>query len=117
MTDFMVDGKIVDRPEPWKVFIVFGEFEEPTKKTNFVIVRMPSGHVPWSKKIVPAINRLVRSFDNDKAAYWIVDGEPVVIEPGNFYRDSKQPIPVSKRLWDNTAALHYEWNGTELVQV
>ena len=117
MTDFLVEGQIVTRPEPWTVFIVLGEFEEPTMNVNFIIVRMPSGRVPWSKKITPAINRLVRSFNNDKPAYWIVDGESVVIEPGNFYRDTKKPIPVGKRLWDNTAALHYEWNGTEVVKV
>jgi hypothetical protein len=40
--------------------VIYGSLTEPSTRLNFVCVRIPSGRVPWRKKIVPAIERLVR---------------------------------------------------------
>jgi hypothetical protein len=89
----------------WVVFVVYGTVHDPSGKAGGLIVRMPSGRVPWSKKIVPAINKLTRKYSearDKKDHYWNVDGD--LSQPGD------------KPLWDCIAFAHYEWNGTELVK-
>ena len=89
-------------------FMVYGTFIPPSKCTAFIIIRMPKGRVPWSKKIAPAINKLVKQWKKDNEEFWWnVDGE----NTPTIYEGER-----SIRLWDTkTGALRYEWNGTELV--
>lgn len=95
-------------------FIVYGPFIEPSRSENFIIVRMPEGRVPWSKQIVPAIHKLVRSFYEatddpaqrrlNKDVKWYVGGDP--------------DEPETSALWIGKHA-RYEWtpeNGLQAVQ-
>lgn len=102
----MTERKFIDYDHQKHVdFIVYGAFTPPSG-TSFIIVRMPNGRVPWSKKIAPAINKLVRQWKRkDEEFYWNIDGEHTQFED-------------EIRLWDTrTGALRYEWNGQELVKV
>lgn len=119
MTDFIINGERKEIKEPWVVFTVYGEVHEPSGKPGGLIVRMPSGRVPWSKKIAPAINKLVKKYAERgvKNPYWNVDGEGTVFIGKNFYYGTQKPIPESVRLWDCKAFAHYEWNGKELIKV
>jgi hypothetical protein len=118
MTEFFIDGKRKEIEEPWVVFSVYGDFLEPSFKQHMIIVRMPSGRVPWTKKIAPAINRLVKQwgFPGDRAVYWNVDGEHTIFVGKNFYHGTDEPIPESKRLWDCISFAHYEWDGEKLIK-
>lgn len=90
-------------PTKWRVFMTYGAFTEPEKGVNFIFVRMPEGRTPWTKKIVPAIKKLVHPWRDDKSmtkTRWDVDGEP---EGGSF--------------WASKKARKFEWNGVELVEV
>lgn len=109
MATFLTESGIEERSEPWDVFTVYGSFTEPTKGKNFIIIRIPSGRVPWAKKIAPAINRLIGPWmhaglkGHDR--FWGVDGEHV-IRLGD------------KRLWDCTeSTIRYEWSGHSLERV
>lgn len=108
MVDFLINGRVEHVEEPWETFIVYGSFDEPNTGKNFIVVRMPSGRVPWSKKIAPAINKLVKQWyhqnTKEKDRFWNLEGENVV-------------GPRDIRLWDTTTTVRYEWNGTELVRV
>ncbi|RYD59601.1 MAG: hypothetical protein EOP83_20560 [Verrucomicrobiaceae bacterium] len=101
----------------WTVFMVYGSFNDPVTNLNFFIVRMPKGRVPWSKKIAPALNRIVRGhFSNEEIQqdrvraqngrethiHWNVEGEAHV--HGDLW-DLKRPVT------------RYEWNGAELVKL
>jgi hypothetical protein len=101
----------------WETFMVYGSFTEPTTGKNFIFIRKPSGRVPWRRKIVPAIERIVGPWftpeqrDKDKRArergrerqcIWHVDGDP---DPANSMWFVKQPVA------------RYEWNGEALVAV
>jgi hypothetical protein len=102
--------------EKWRHIIVYGEFNIPHrteqgKYINFFIFRYPDRRVPWSKKIAPALDRLVQSFVPDyprsrgerkKKAYWNVDGGNEV--DGSDLRDIK-------------IADQYEWTGSEIRKV
>jgi hypothetical protein len=91
------------RTDSWTVFIVYGEFHEPTSKAGGLVVRMPSGKVPWKKKIVPAIAKLIRPWSETKSTpYWNVEGD---LGSGE---DS---------LWITKAFARYEWDGEGLVRV
>ena len=113
--DYLDENKrVVHVEESWRTFTVYGNFEEPTKKTNFIVVRIPEKGAQWSKKIVPAINRLVRSWFRKedlrgrngypREAYWNVDGEPTYLTKD------------SRRIWDTDKALRFEWDGEKLVE-
>ena len=112
--------QLTEAKEPWTDFIVYGSFTDPSTGKNGFVVRMPSGRVQWSKKIVPAINRLVRSFhtpeqlqqDRERTrSYgrhrsefrWDVTGD-----------DSR---PGDKPLWDVTSFARYQWDGTDLIKI
>jgi hypothetical protein len=87
----------------WTAFLVYGSFSVPnTDNLNFIIVRMPAGRVPWSKKIAPAINRLVKPWHRpgDREKFWDIDGDD---EKGS--------------LWAVTLTRKFEWNGAELREV
>jgi hypothetical protein len=102
----------------WTTFMVLGSFKDSATGLNFFIVRMPSGRVPFQKKIVPAIRRQVMTYftPEDRAAaareklmrggsdrlHWTIDGEP---EIGSYWNLTK------------SRPRRYEWNGTELVPV
>jgi hypothetical protein len=92
--------------------MVYGNFIEPTMGKNFVMMRIPAGRQPWTKKIAPAINRLVRPWfsADDRDRYWNVDGEPTIL-------CEDDGTPKSKRLWETTLTPRYEWNGSEIVKV
>jgi hypothetical protein len=82
-------------------FIVYGEFTEPRHGACFIVVRMPSGRVPWNTKIVPAINRLVKQWMREPEKFgrrWWVDGGALGI-------------------WSNKKFTRYKWNSTKLVEV
>jgi hypothetical protein len=86
--------------------MVYGSFTDPTNKANFVILRVPEGHLAWSKKIVPAIFRLVKPWrdentDGQGKYFWHIDGDP----------NPKQS------LWNTKKARRYQWNGTDFVEV
>jgi hypothetical protein len=90
----------------WDVFMVYGSFEVPnTDKgkgtVNFIIIRKPIGRIPWSKKVVPAINRLVRE--------WY----PISRHKDNFWNcEGTKP-----ELWNTKLTRRFEWNGSELVEI
>jgi hypothetical protein len=102
----------------WTTFMVYGGFEDPATGLNFFMARMPKGRVPFQKKIVPALKRIVMSLytDADKAAAkserwsrgyserlrWSIEGEP---DEGVYWNLTKNK------------PTRYEWNGTELVNV
>jgi hypothetical protein len=89
----------------WVVFTVCGTFHEPSGKAGGLIVRMPSGRVPWCKKIAPAIDKLTKKYSEtrDKGNHcWTVEGD--------------LSLPGDKPLWDCVAFAHYEWNGNGLVK-
>lgn len=92
-----------EAPSRLVVFIVYGSFTEPTMGKNFIVVRMPEGRVPWSKKIVPAIHRLVSPwFNRGVDKHWYVDGE-------NDHGPGEPP------LWETRTTARYEWTGRSLV--
>lgn len=88
----------------WRVFMVYGSFEDPVSKVNFIVMRVPEGHLAWSRKIVPAIYRLVRPWRGlgvSDRYFWHVDSDP----------NPKQS------LWDTKKARRYQWDGTNFVEV
>jgi hypothetical protein len=102
----MTERKLIDyNSQKYVDFVVYGTFTPPSGPP-FIIIRMPKGRVPWSKKIAPAINKLVRQWKNKNEEFYCnIDGEHTRFED-------------EIRLWDTrTGALRYEWNGQELVNV
>ncbi len=117
------------------IFIVYGGFNDPTTNLNLFLVMMPSGRVPWSECIVPAIHRLVQSFvpkpDNGpykrpKHAVEIRDGVERHVtyswprerkKVADWYVDGGNGGRDRWENWSNVSASRYEWNGTELVKV
>jgi len=105
-----MERKLIDYDgQKYVDIMVYGTFDPPSACTAFIVVRMPNGRVPWwlqnwSKKIAPAINKLVRQWKRkDEKLYWNIDGEHAL------YTDEP-------RLWNTKAqVLKYEWNGQELV--
>ena len=85
-----------------KVILIYGSFKEPTQGENFIVLRYPACRIPWSKKIVPAINRLVRPWfpegGQSRDRFWNVDGG-------------------YESLWETTLTPRYEWDGDKLVKV
>jgi hypothetical protein len=80
--------------------IVYGEFKEPEKGVNFIVVRIPDGRCPWAKKIAPAIHRLIKSFTKSRSyPDWNAWGE-------NEGQD----------LWATKTAVRYLWDGDDLVK-
>ena len=90
----------------WDVFMVYGCFEVPGTDrgkgtVNFIIVRKPAGRIAWSKKVAPAINRLVREWypaRTHKDNFWNCEG-------------------VEAKLWGTELTRRFEWNGSDLVEV
>lgn len=83
--------------------MVYGAFTVPnTKNVNFIIVRKPAGRAPWSKKIAPAINKLVRGWypGTEKIKDWYVEGEAEGAD-----------------LWTVKATRKFEWSDNTLVEV
>ena len=106
--EYMDDGSRASVPvsqlarPPYVDFIVYGDFTEPTKGVNFIVVRRPSGRFPFQKKLVPAIEKLIRPwFPADATSrrdrLWNVDGDP--LRPG-------QPM-----LWQTKVARRFEWDA------
>lgn len=99
--------RIDSSKEPYVDFTVYGEIKIPAENNACFIVRIPNGRVPWSKKIAPAINKLINSWDkNNKNAQWYVDGDTA-----NFIGDM--------RLWDIKAGkiLKYQWINDQLKEI
>ena len=96
--------------------MVYGSFTEPTTDKNFIIVRMPSGRVPWSKKIQPAINRLVGAWftpeqrERDRRAKWLGS------ELGCFWQVEGDPDPENSLWFLKQPVARYEWNGEALIE-
>lgn len=54
-----------------KYYLIYGLFTEPTSKQGFIVIRTPDVRLPWSKKVAPAIQRLVKPWmENPKDVYW-----------------------------------------------
>lgn len=63
-------------------YLVYGDFRDQQTGKNFFFIRIPDGawsdgytrRIPWSKKIAPAINRLVREIVEDLVwTFWNID--------------------------------------------
>lgn len=78
-------------------FIAYGDFEDPETGQNFIVIRRPNGRVKWSREIVPAIDRLLKSWY--RHVEWNVDGEQ-----------------KGQSLWKTKIANRYLWDGTKLVK-
>lgn len=85
------------------VCMLFGDFTDPQTGTNFIILRIPNGswsdgyirRLPWSRKIEPAMKRLVHEIVG-KDVWYTLDG------------DSGFP---EKSLWDTRIARRYSWDA------
>jgi len=129
---------------PWIINLIYGDFNlphrtEPGECVNFFVFRYPSGRIPWSKEIVPALNRLVQSFvpvpEPPKHLYERVEQEVL-----NLSEDKKTIVPTmewvrvrvprprkehahwyvdwgGEGLWKTKIADHYEWTGSEIRYV
>ena len=84
-------------------FIVYGSFVDPTTGVNFIVIRMPAGRVPWQKKIIPAVRRLVKP--------WTDVGEELRLDVDG------DPKPEEHSLWNNSRSRRYEWRSNALVEV
>jgi hypothetical protein len=107
---------VEDKKSAWTTFLVIGSFTEPTTGKNFIVVRIPKGRVPWSRKIVPAINQIVKEWfteemrqadkhakrrEREKECKWHVEGE-----------DEEDTLWYLKQ-----SVARYEWSGEMLVKV
>lgn len=97
------------RPED-RIILVYGSFADPATGANFFMLRVPSGRLPWSKKIAPALHRLIRSWLSHEriaadrayrqrygysAEHWNVEGQ-------------------DREAWSVTMCSRFIWTGTEL---
>ncbi len=113
----IVEGTDQPAQKPGRAIMVYGSFKDPDTGKGFFIIRVPRGRVQWSKKIAPAINRIVTSMYSDEERkqdrylrrmwrepliYWNVEGDD---PKGESFWDLKQTVT------------RYEWNGNELVKV
>lgn len=106
--------------------LVYGDFLEPTMGKNYIIVFVPSGRIPWSKKIAPAIDRLVQSFVPKpiRAAYkrpkhvLNSDGSGITY---SWTRERRQKASWSVDNYDvpgeTKTTVRYAWSGTNLVKI
>jgi hypothetical protein len=71
---------------------------------------MPNGKVPWSKKIAPAINKLINSWSKSKYKGW--DTEMAIDHESAIYEGDP-------RLWDlkKKGTLRYQWLDNKLIEV
>lgn len=98
------DGYVQFDDEPYATFMVYGSFKVPEFGTNFIIVRRKAGRCAWTKKLGPAIDKLVRQW-GAKRYDWLSEGEG-------------SRLIGDKRLWDCVdSTLRYEWDGNALVLV
>jgi len=82
-----------------RTIMIYGSFRDPETKLNFFFVRVPVGRIPWSKKIAPAIHKLVKPMlENHETIY---DWWPERIKDD-----------ISK-----TNVTRYLWDGEKLVKV
>lgn len=89
-----------------RVVMVYGSFDVPdTNNVNFILFRMPEGRCPWSKRIAPAVNRLVRTWypkkkpRRDEPYYWNVDW------------DSYEEV------WHTKKTRKFSWESGEIIEV
>ena len=98
-------------PPPDRIFLLYGDWTDG-QGLNFVYCRCPGGRVPWSRKIAPALQRLVRRMHggarNRPLPFWSIDGLPA--EPG----------VEQGAMWDSHTqgkARRFRWDGAEFVEV
>src|SRR5208282_5374868 len=112
-------GTMSSHEEPFYDYMVYGSFEEPTKKVNFIVVRMSAKRKGrnW-RKAMQVINRMVRRwFSEEDLRYdrsyrygrewkciWNIEGENcVTLNPDGTIN--------GVRLWDTKRALRFQWDG------
>jgi hypothetical protein len=101
----------------WRVNMIYGSFSEPTTKKNFFIIRVPEGRVQWSKKIAPAITRLVRSWYTDEDRKRDAYNRKMLRDPVIYWK-AEGDNPNEKSFWAlEQAVARYEWNGSALITV
>ncbi len=93
--------------------LVYGSFTDPKTGLNFFLIRYPEGRVPWSKKMAPALNRMIREWfsaeqraqaqrerwlrgDSD-AMFWQVEG-------------------IEDDAWETTKPTRLVWDGSAFVE-
>jgi hypothetical protein len=101
-------------PPDWSLGMAYGSFTDPESGFNFFFVRLPKGRKPWTKKVVPAINRVVRAMYSEKEVrdhfesvrsgregliYWNFEA----LDPEDWFL--KKPVT------------RYEWTAEGLVKV
>ena len=86
-----------------RIVMVYGSFIVPNTPNgvNFILFRMPEGRTPWSKKIAPAINRLVKKWypPDEREPYWNVDW------------DSYDEV------WRTKKTRKFEWKNENVIEV
>jgi len=119
-------GRMEEREDgDFMTFFVYGTFTEPEKNQNFFIIRSkPTKRNTFPRKLKTAINALVQPWykeedryhdknrkrycDQEIKCWWDVDGEGVVyVKPDGVTLEGP-------RMWDNKAAIHFEWDGENL---
>jgi hypothetical protein len=118
--NYCIDGVHKYIKEPFNDLSIYGNFPSQSEgKASLFILRLPNGNLPWSKKIRPAINKLVKSWMLTKEKVrWNIESEGMIFVGKNFYTGTTEPIPETERFWDGYNKYpHYEWNGKELIKV
>lgn len=97
--------------DPWRTFMVYGSFRLENGE-NFFFVRVPKRGLPWHKKVLPAVNKIVRSFYTK---------EQLRADAERYRRDREHHITwstegIEDSLW-TAKHIRYQWDGTELVRV
>lgn len=106
----------------YRAIMIYGSFDDPYSNSNFFVLRIPMGRIPWCTKIVPAIDKYVnslftveehklnkkrRKYGPEPLIYWNVGG----LECEGF------EITHPDSLWNTKLQSKYEWDGSKIVLV
>ncbi len=95
-----------------RIVLVYGNFNDPATKQNFFMIRIPEGRVPWSKKIAPALDRMIRG--------WYTPEQHAAnraYKQRHGYSDHHWNVEgQDPEYWNASMCSRYDWNGEQFVE-
>lgn len=101
-------------PEGTRTILVYGSFNEPKTDLNFILVRYPDGRVPWSRRIAPALDRMIRD--------WFTPEQKAAARRERRERGGSDIMfwnaeGIEDDAWEDHKGARYQWDGERFNDV
>lgn len=96
-----------------RIIMVYGNFKDPNSDQNFFMIRIPDKRVPWSKKMAPALNRMINGwFTPEEHARSRAHKQRHGYSEIHWNVEGQDP-----EYWDASMCSRYDWNGEQFVDM